>query len=201
LWVELNLTNPKPQNLTALQTAPHRTAPHRTAPHRTAPHRTAPHRTAPHRTAPHRTAPKQADAAYVLAYSIIMLTTDLHSTKVKKKMTVEEFVKNNRGINDNKDLPREYLEGVYAAIEKNEIKMKGQVAAAKLDKSELTNKTKRKNYFIEQMQDLAGTAEDQMTMAASKGTNAVYLTAKSVELARLVANLAACFLSRVSSPF
>ena len=28
-----------------------------------------------------------ADAAYVLAYSIIMLTTDLHSAQVKKKMT------------------------------------------------------------------------------------------------------------------
>ena len=28
-----------------------------------------------------------ADAAYVLAYSVIMLTTDLHSTRVKRKMT------------------------------------------------------------------------------------------------------------------
>lgn len=38
-----------------------------------------------------------ADTAYVLAYSVIMLTTDLHSSNVKKKMTKEEFVKNNRG--------------------------------------------------------------------------------------------------------
>jgi len=28
----------------------------------------------------------------------------------------EEFVRNNRGINDNADLPREYLEGLYDRI-------------------------------------------------------------------------------------
>ncbi len=43
-----------------------------------------------------------ADAPYVLAYSIIMLTTDLHSPQVKNKMTKEQFIKNNRGINDSK---------------------------------------------------------------------------------------------------
>ena len=31
---------------------------------------------------------ENADTAYVLAYSIIMLTTDLHSSQVKKKMSV-----------------------------------------------------------------------------------------------------------------
>ncbi|CAB1335935.1 unnamed protein product, partial [Coregonus sp. 'balchen'] len=41
-----------------------------------------------------------ADTAYVLAYSIIMLTTDLHSPQVKNKMTKEQYIKMNRGIND-----------------------------------------------------------------------------------------------------
>ena len=43
-----------------------------------------------------------ADTAYVLAYSIIMLTTDLHSPQVKTKMTKEQYIKMNRGINDSK---------------------------------------------------------------------------------------------------
>jgi brefeldin A-inhibited guanine nucleotide-exchange protein len=30
---------------------------------------------------------KSADVAYVLAYSVIMLNTDLHNPQVKKKMT------------------------------------------------------------------------------------------------------------------
>src|SRR5207249_10496477 len=44
-----------------------------------------------------------ADTAYVLAYSVIMLNTDLHSSKVVKRMTKEDFIKNNRGINDQAD--------------------------------------------------------------------------------------------------
>ncbi|KAG8526609.1 uncharacterized protein KY384_008810 [Bacidia gigantensis] len=63
-----------------------------------------------------------ADTAYVLAYSVIMLNTDQHSTKLKgKRMTVEDFIKNNRGINDNADLPDDYLVGIYNEIGENEI--------------------------------------------------------------------------------
>ena len=63
-----------------------------------------------------------ADTAYVLAYSVIMLNTDLHSVKMKgKRMTKEDFIKNNRGINDNADLPEEYLSGIYEEIAHNEI--------------------------------------------------------------------------------
>ena len=65
-----------------------------------------------------------ADTAYVLAYSIIMLTTDLHSPQVKTKMTREQYVKMNRGINDQKDLPEEYLSKIYHEISEHEIKMK-----------------------------------------------------------------------------
>lgn len=65
-----------------------------------------------------------ADTAYVLAYSIIMLTTDLHSSQVKHKITKEQYIKMNRGINDSKDLPEEYLSSIYDEIAGNEIKMK-----------------------------------------------------------------------------
>ena len=41
--------------------------------------------------------------------SIIMLNTGLHNPNVKRKITVEEFVKQNRGINSGKDLPRDML--------------------------------------------------------------------------------------------
>ena len=63
-----------------------------------------------------------ADTAYVLAYSVIMLNTDQHSSKMKgRRMTKEDFIKNNRGINDNADLPNEYLAGIYDEIAHNEI--------------------------------------------------------------------------------
>ncbi|ODH38979.1 hypothetical protein ACO22_02069 [Paracoccidioides brasiliensis] len=63
-----------------------------------------------------------ADAAYVLAYSVILLNTDLHSSKMKgRRMTKQDFINNNRGINDNSDLPEEYLSGIYDEIANNEI--------------------------------------------------------------------------------
>lgn len=71
-----------------------------------------------------------SDTAYVLAYSVIMLNTDLHSSKIKGRMTKEDFIKNNRGINDNADLPDEYLIGIYEEIAKNEIVLNSEREAA-----------------------------------------------------------------------
>jgi brefeldin A-inhibited guanine nucleotide-exchange protein len=71
-----------------------------------------------------------ADTAYVLSYSVVMLNTDQHSSKVAKRMTKEDFIKNNRGINDNADLPDEYLIGIYDEIRKEEIVLKSEREAA-----------------------------------------------------------------------
>ncbi|GMH00579.1 hypothetical protein Nepgr_002418 [Nepenthes gracilis] len=65
-----------------------------------------------------------ADTAYVLAYSVIMLNTDAHNPMVKNKMSAEDFIRNNRGIDDGKDLHEEYMRSLYERITKNEIKMK-----------------------------------------------------------------------------
>ncbi|KAL2330447.1 hypothetical protein Fmac_018028 [Flemingia macrophylla] len=65
-----------------------------------------------------------ADTAYVLAYSVILLNTDAHNPMVKNKMSAEDFIKNNRGIDDGKDVPEEYLRSLYERISRNEIKMK-----------------------------------------------------------------------------
>ena len=63
-----------------------------------------------------------ADTAYVLAYSVIMLNTDQHSAKLRgPRMTLNDFIKNNRGINDGQDLPVDYLRGIFEEIGNNEI--------------------------------------------------------------------------------
>ncbi|RVX01023.1 Brefeldin A-inhibited guanine nucleotide-exchange protein 2 [Vitis vinifera] len=65
-----------------------------------------------------------ADTAYVLAYSVIMLNTDAHNPMVKNKMLPDDFIRNNRGIDDGKDLPEDYMRSLYERISRNEIKMK-----------------------------------------------------------------------------
>jgi brefeldin A-inhibited guanine nucleotide-exchange protein len=67
------------------------------------------------------------DTAYVLAYSVILLNTDAHNAQVKKKMTKADFMRNNRGINDNADLPEEFLSAIYDEIVSNEIRMKDEI--------------------------------------------------------------------------
>lgn len=41
-------------------------------------------------------------------------------------MSCEDFIRNNRGIDDGKDLPEEYMHQLYERITRNEIKMKDE---------------------------------------------------------------------------
>ncbi|GAB6029023.1 Brefeldin A-inhibited guanine nucleotide-exchange protein 1 [Chamberlinius hualienensis] len=101
-----------------------------------------------------------ADTAYVLAYSIIMLTTDLHSPQVKNKMTKEQYIKMNRGINDSKDLPEEYLSQIYDEIQGNEIKMKH--TSSKVGKQIVSSEKKRRLLYNMEMEFMAQAAKALM---------------------------------------
>jgi len=48
---------------------------------------------------------------------------------VKKKMTADEFVRNNRGINGGEDLPRDFLRALYASIAADEIRISSEAQA------------------------------------------------------------------------
>ncbi|XP_026389245.1 ARF guanine-nucleotide exchange factor GNL2-like [Papaver somniferum] len=69
------------------------------------------------------------DAVFILCYSLIMLNTDQHNPQVKKKMTEDEFIRNNRAINGGKDLPRKYLSELFQSISNNAITIFGQSGA------------------------------------------------------------------------
>ncbi|KAF1850547.1 uncharacterized protein K460DRAFT_400604 [Cucurbitaria berberidis CBS 394.84] len=72
-----------------------------------------------------------ADTAYILCYSVILLNVDQHSKKMKgPRMTPEDFIKNNRGINDNADLPEDYLRRIFDEINQNEIVVTTEQEAA-----------------------------------------------------------------------
>ncbi|KAI5592817.1 hypothetical protein BDE02_04G178300 [Populus trichocarpa] len=81
-----------------------------------------------------------ADTAYVLAYSVIMLNTDAHNSMVKDKMSKADFIRNNRGIDDGKDLPEEYLGALYDHIVKNEIKMSANSSVPQSKQANSLNK-------------------------------------------------------------
>ncbi|GBM40043.1 Brefeldin A-inhibited guanine nucleotide-exchange protein 1 [Araneus ventricosus] len=121
-----------------------------------------------------------ADTAYVLAYSIIMLTTDLHSHSVKNKMTKEEYIKLNRGINDSKDLPQEYLSEIYDQIAGNEIKMKN--VAPKFSGKGVGSEKKRRLLYNVEMEQMAKTAKALMESVSH--VQAPFTSAKHLEHVR-----------------
>lgn len=58
----------------------------------------------------------------------MMLNTDLHNPNNKKKMTLEEFIRNNRGINRGENFPVSLLEQIYHSIARDEIKISSDSA-------------------------------------------------------------------------
>jgi len=64
------------------------------------------------------------DTGFILAFSLIMLNTDAHNPSIplKDKMTLQQFVRNNRGTWAGKDPPLPLLEKLYNSIVNDEIK-------------------------------------------------------------------------------
>uniref|UniRef100_A0A452S4U3 ARF guanine nucleotide exchange factor 1 n=1 Tax=Ursus americanus TaxID=9643 RepID=A0A452S4U3_URSAM len=130
-----------------------------------------------------------ADTAYVLAYSIIMLTTDLHSPQVKNKMTKEQYIKMNRGINDSKDLPEEYLSAIYNEIAGKKISMKEtKELTIPTKSSKQSNEKQRRLLYNLEMEQMAKTAK--ALMEAVSHVQAPFTSATHLEHVRPMFKLA-----------
>uniref|UniRef100_A0A8C2PPB5 ADP-ribosylation factor guanine nucleotide-exchange factor 1 (brefeldin A-inhibited) n=1 Tax=Cyprinus carpio TaxID=7962 RepID=A0A8C2PPB5_CYPCA len=130
-----------------------------------------------------------ADTAYVLAYSIIMLTTDLHSPQVKNKMTKEQYIKMNRGINDSKDLPEEYLSAIYDEIAGKKISMKEtKELTLKSNKQSVASEKQRRLLYNVEMEQMAKTAK--ALMEAVSHVQAPFTSATHLEHVRPMFKLA-----------
>lgn len=60
----------------------------------------------------------------VLAYAIILLNTTIYNPNLKptERMTFEQFLKMIRGIDNGKDINKEYLQGIYERVQEHEFK-------------------------------------------------------------------------------
>ncbi|KDP28742.1 hypothetical protein JCGZ_14513 [Jatropha curcas] len=138
-----------------------------------------------------------ADTAYVLAYSVIMLNTDAHNPMVKNKMSADDFIRNNRGIDDGKDLAEEYLRSLFERISRNEIKMKEDDLALQQKQYMNSNKIlgldsilnivirKRGEDKMETSDDLIRHMQEQFKEKARK-SESVYYAATDVVILRFM---------------
>lgn len=116
----------------------------------------------------------KADTAYVLSYSLIMLNTDLHSSQIKNKMSLQEFLENNEGIDNGRDLPRDFLEGLFNEIANNEIKLISEQHQAMLsgDTNLVQQQQSAFNFF--NSRDLTREAYNQVSKEISSKTELVF---------------------------
>lgn len=71
------------------------------------------------------------DAVYVLAFSVIMLNTDQHNPQAaKRRMQLEDYCRNLRGVNEGKDFDQKLLAELYTSIKQREIIMPEEHAGA-----------------------------------------------------------------------
>uniref|UniRef100_A0A3Q3FXF6 IQ motif and SEC7 domain-containing protein 3 n=1 Tax=Labrus bergylta TaxID=56723 RepID=A0A3Q3FXF6_9LABR len=64
------------------------------------------------------------DTIFILAFAIILLNTDMYSPNIKpdRKMMLEDFIRNLRGVDDGADIPRDMVVGIYERIQQRELR-------------------------------------------------------------------------------
>ena len=81
------------------------------------------------------------DTVFILAFSVIMLNTDLHKASLddsrkkrkRKKMSKLEFMNNLRGVDNSADLSKDYLSSIYDSISAEAIEMTFESPGARME--------------------------------------------------------------------
>jgi len=60
-----------------------------------------------------------AEICYILSFATIMLQTTLHNPQAKNiTMTIDDFLKITKGIDNGKDLDEQFIRGIYETVER-----------------------------------------------------------------------------------
>eukprot|EP00761_Pharyngomonas_kirbyi_P013864 gb/GECH01013893.1/.p1 GENE.gb/GECH01013893.1/~~gb/GECH01013893.1/.p1 ORF type:complete len:1618 (+),score=375.39 gb/GECH01013893.1/:1-4854(+) len=113
-----------------------------------------------------------AETAYTLSYSIMMLNTDLHHPMVKNRMTLSEFISNNRGIDDGKNLDPDLLSYIYDSIQREELKLEDQ-SNVDVENIPFLNSFKRKQILYTRETEKIVTKLSQL-FSRKRGTKTTY---------------------------
>ena len=94
-------------------------------------------------------------------------------------MTKEDYINMNRGINDKKDLPRDYLESVFDQVAESELKLKHSSAGTQPQSAKRGGETEKQrrllyNMEIEQVTQTARSLMESLYHVATPFTTAKY---------------------------
>lgn len=108
-----------------------------------------------------------AEALYLVSYATMMLQTSLHNPNaVKSRMTIIDFTKQLKGVNEGKSLDDEFLQCIFDTVEREpftlnedeDARMKQDAAAAKTHKQ-------KQEFFMTEGQRLVKRGTNEMSSA------------------------------------
>lgn len=152
-----------------------------------------------------------ADTAYVLAYSVIMLNTDQHSKNVKNRMTTDDFLKNNSGIDNEQNLPDEMLIEIFDEIVKDEIKLQSEQHAALLSGdlapsqpqgfAIFSGRDVNREAYIQASKEISNKTEKLFKSLDRSGKTVFYSASHIEHVKSIFDNLWMSFLAALTTPF
>ncbi|XP_051120152.1 brefeldin A-inhibited guanine nucleotide-exchange protein 5-like isoform X2 [Andrographis paniculata] len=127
---------------------------------------------------------KNADAAYVLAYAIIMLNADAHNPMMQPKMSKSGFININATGDDEESAPRELIEEIYDSVVKEAITLDCIANGSNL--INILNlslpKTSSSTGVRSESESEAMIKQIQALVKAEGGNKGVFYTSHSIEL-------------------
>eukprot|EP00535_Pseudo-nitzschia_heimii_P012093 CAMPEP_0197196342 /NCGR_PEP_ID=MMETSP1423-20130617/32306_1 /TAXON_ID=476441 /ORGANISM="Pseudo-nitzschia heimii, Strain UNC1101" /LENGTH=2211 /DNA_ID=CAMNT_0042650137 /DNA_START=205 /DNA_END=6840 /DNA_ORIENTATION=+ len=139
-----------------------------------------------------------ADTAFILAFSVIMLNTDLHNPSIKeeRRMTTDSFIRNNRGIGkDGTDLDPAFLTKIFDRIKEKPFSLKEDDAAREKVETDTFNnllgdnggllgaglfgttaEERKKQKFMKEREDMVSATESLIRRKKDRATKAENLT-------------------------
>ena len=130
-----------------------------------------------------------ADMAFILAFSTIMLQTNLHNPAIRddKRMTKADFIKQNKGISSDGEIPEEMLLEIYERIAAQPISITGDDKFKKQKKDEsfvvfqASSDRKRKDAFNNERKEMVRASEAMFRQKTKRGTVFVRNSSRSDE--------------------
>ncbi len=133
-----------------------------------------------------------ADMAFILAFSTIMLQTDLHNPSIRddKRMTKEQFIKQNKGISPDGELSDEMLSDIYDRIAAEPISITADDKSVKKPKKDeqnsfvmfqATTDRRKKDAFNTERKEMVRAGEAMIKLNSRRGSVFVRNSALSDE--------------------
>ena len=97
-----------------------------------------------------------AECIYLLSYATMMLQTTIHNPQAQKqRMTLDDFLKITRGLNNGKDLDKDFVTNIYETVEKEPFTLtEDEDAKLKIEGALATSFKRKQDLFIKEAQGL-----------------------------------------------